>query len=136
MKIKNIVRVVILAPVLVYLLYCVYHFLSTEFKPAFLDCGVIVSKATDEIAIKNGSKTELYLNVQFEKSGFKSIDCEPTTYFKYKKGDNVCFNIEKDMGKWYNINNSVGLIVLVILTIMLVLFLLFYYLLPDSWFEY
>lgn len=136
MKIKNIVRVVILTPVLTYLFYCVYHLLSNEYNPTFLDCGIVISRSTDEIAIKHGSKTELYLNVQFKKSGFKSINCEPTTYFKYKKGDNVCFNIDKDMGKWYNINNSVGLIVLVILTIMLVLFLLFYYLLPDSWFEY
>jgi hypothetical protein len=92
----------------------------------------LVSKSNDEVTIKRGVKTQLYLNIQFNKSGFRSIECNPTTYFSKQVGDNVCFNLEKDTSAWYFINNLIGLFVLVILTL-IVTVLFVTWLMPDSW---
>ena len=82
------------------------------------DCGFIVSRSTDEIVIKHGTRTELYLNVQFDKSGFKSIDVSPTTYFKYKKGDRVCFDLHKDIPLKQMIFTIIGEMVIFIVVVM------------------
>jgi hypothetical protein len=93
MRLKNIVRVIVLLPLTLYCIYSVGYFITQEASPTFVDCGRLISKSNDEVAIKHGTKTELYLNIQFEKSGFKSIPATPTTYFSKHKGDYVCFNL-------------------------------------------
>lgn len=134
MTIKNILRVITLLPLLIYLIYCSYHVITNEIRPTYVDCGIVVSKSSDEVAIKYGTETELYLNVQFNKSGFRSIECDPTTYFSKKIGQDVCFNLSKDMSTWYEVNYLVGLCVLVVLGVTaLVCFII--YLMPDSWNE-
>lgn len=89
----------------------------------FKDCGELISKSTDETIIKYGTKTELYLNVQFEKQGFKSINVDETTYFKSKKGEYMCFLFDKEIENIKRINIIIGCIFLIIVSfISLVLF--------------
>lgn len=131
-SVKNIIRIIILVPLSIFLLYCINHFIVMDYKPTYPDCGTVISKSTDEVIVKHGTITELYLNVQFEKSGFKSIEVTETTYFKSKKGEYICFNLNEDRGFWYNITNVIGLITIIIICgILLIWFLI--YILPESW---
>lgn len=129
---KKIISIIILVPLAIYLIYCSYHFITNKINPTFLDCGKIVSKSSDEVAIKRGVRTELYLNIEFKKSGFKSIECEPTTYFSKKIGENVCFHLRQKTDTHYDLSNMIGCVVLVISGFIL-LVLLICYLAPDSW---
>lgn len=131
MKLKKIVMFLTLCPLTLYLLYCFCHFVLTKSHPIYLDCGKIVSKSSDEVAIKSGSRTKLYLNVQFEKSGFRSIECNPTTYFSKNVGERSCFYLDKNMGEKYHLNNFIGMFVAMILLI-LAFMLLVNYIAPDS----
>lgn len=131
-KIKNIARVVILLPLSIYLLYCVYYFGDHKIKPTYLDCGRVVSKSSDEVAIKHGANTDLYLNVQFEKSGFRAIKTKPTTYFSKKVGDSVCFDMEEITTNWHKVTALVGACTLAILGIVGFAALAIY-LLPEEW---
>ncbi len=129
-KLKNIVRIITLTLLSIYLSYCSYHFIVNEINPTYLDCGKVVSKSSTDTPIRRGVTTELYLNIHFEKSGFQSVNCSPTTYFSKQIGDNVCFNLNENLSFWYRINTFIGAIVLVILgIIILTLFLL--YLIED-----
>jgi hypothetical protein len=112
--IRNIVRLVTLVPLGLFLLYCVYFSATHEASPKYNDCGVVVSKSNDEVPIKHGTRTELYLNVQFDKTGFRSIECEPTTYFKYQKGDRVCFDLNQKISISHRIYTSIGWTVMII----------------------
>lgn len=106
MDVKKIVTKIIL----IFLVYCLYNFIVAARDPSYLDCGEVVSKSADEVAIKRGVNTRLYLNVQFNKSGFRSVSCNPTTYFSKKVGDNVCFELERDFGTWHRLSIVIGLI--------------------------
>lgn len=113
-SLKHIIAFSIVGIVVLFLLYCLFYFLFTDLKATkYLDCGKVISKSNDEIPIKYGTKTQLYLNVQFDKTGFKSVLCDPTTYFKYKVGENVCFNLyDKKENRWYILLfKGIGLIV-------------------------
>ena len=90
---------------------------------------MVVSKSNDEISIKHGVKSVLYLNVQFNKSGFKSIECSPTTYFSVKKGENICFNLDYERDN--SINIIIGYMSIGIIVFILIVWLI-YFILPDS----
>lgn len=126
MKLKNLIRLIVLIPLSIYLLYCCYHFFTYPETQTYLDCGKVISKSNDEVTIKYGSKTELYLNVQFNKSGFQSVKCEPTTYFSKKVGDNVCFNLNKPVYFWHFLNYNIGFVVICTLIISLIILLVIY----------
>lgn len=130
MKFKNIIRVITLLPLFFYLLYCVFYFANNEVTPTYLDCGKVVSKSNDEIVIKHGVKTELYLNVNFNKSGFKSILCTPTTYFSKKIGDNVCFSLDENVSQWHKTNMLIGFSVIAFLTVVFILLFIKHFLMP------
>ena len=130
--IKNIVRIITLVPLSLYLIYCVYFFIFNFNTKTYIDCGNVVSKSSDEVAIKHGTRTELYLNVQFENSGFKSVECGPTTYFSKKKGDNVCFEFNEEISNWQLFNIMIGYFVIVAICIVLLYYFVLY-LLPESW---
>lgn len=129
---KEITRITILVPLAIYLIYCSFHFITTEWNPVFLDCGEIVSKYSDEVDMKNGVRTILYLNVDLKKSGFKSIKCEPTAYFSKEIGDNVCFHLQQKKTIHYQLSNMIGCVVIIISGFIL-LIILIRYLVPDSW---
>ena len=94
---KNIVRVISALTVGLYSIYCIFFFFANSHNPTYSDCGKIISKSQDEVVIKYGTSTELYLNIQFEKSGFKSINAKTTDYFHYKKGDTICYDLRQDV---------------------------------------
>ena len=123
---KNIVRIIVLTPIACFLLFSVYYFLTHEQRPKYLDCGVVVSKSNDEIAIKYGTETKLYLNIEFEKSGFQSIECAPTTYFQQKVGDRVCFDLDEKFNFTHEIKFLVGFLVIVILCVVCAIVLFVY----------
>lgn len=132
MKTKQIIQIITLLLLSAYLLYCVWHFATHKHRPTYLDCGKVVSKSSDEVAIKYGTKPELYLNVEFENSGFHSIECIPTTYFSKKIGDNVCFDFKEDVGHWYHTSNFIGFVAVVLLGLIALVCFIFY-LIPNSW---
>jgi len=92
---KNVVRIVLAIPTLMYAVYSIYYFIVNPLKPTYTDCGILRSKSGQEISIKHGSQTQLYMNIDFKESGFKSVEINPTTYFKYKVGDTVCLKLDK-----------------------------------------
>lgn len=59
---RNIVRFLTLIPLSLYLIFCCYHFIN-ESRPTYLDCGKVISRSNDEVRIKSGTQTELYLNI-------------------------------------------------------------------------
>lgn len=78
--------------------YCIATYVNNDFEPTITErhCGIIISKSNDEVAIKHGSRTQLFLNIQFNKKGFESVEVEPTTYFKYKVGECICIDFHKN----------------------------------------
>lgn len=91
---KNIIRILILIPIGILILYSMWYAVDYNINGSITDCGMVVSRSNDEVPIKHGTLTKLYLNVQFDSVGFRSILCEPTTYFSKGVGDTVCFEVE------------------------------------------
>ena len=129
-NIKNIIRLIILLLLSIYSLYSVYYFISNDIKPTYIDCGIVKSKSYDDIIIKYGTKTELYLNIQFKKTGFKSIKCSPTVYFSKNIGDNICLELNKDTTFQHKIISISGLLILSILGSILI-GIIIWYIIPD-----
>lgn len=100
--VKNIIRTITLTIIAIVAIFSISYTLTHEARPEIEDCGEIVSKSDDEVRIKHGYRTNLYLNVQFEKNGFKSMQVNPTTYFKYQKGQRVCFDLYDESTPEYN----------------------------------
>lgn len=82
--------------IFVFSIYSTIYFIKTPHIERTNQVGTVISKSQDEVTIKNGSQTELYLNIQFDKVGFKSIEVEPTTYFGSDVGERVSFGLIKE----------------------------------------
>ena len=102
----------------IYCIYCTY--IVYEYLPGYTyynDCGIIVSKPNDEVNIKHGVKTVFYLNVEFEKTGFKTQEVDVSTYFKYNKWDRICFNLfkkDKELKPFYLVCAILGVIAFIV----------------------
>jgi len=132
MTLKKILRYIVTIGLMSYGSYCVYYVLSNNAHPEYKDCGVVKSKSNDEVSIKHGSRTELYLNVEFEKTGFKSVLVDPTTYFKNDVGDYVCFNLDEKVNYWHRINYLAGLAIMIVGGILSVAMLFIYIFSEDK----
>lgn len=64
------------------------------YPETYKDCGKVKNKIVVPGGYKQSGKT--FLGVQLEKTGFKAVQVDETTYLKYEVGDSVCFNLEKD----------------------------------------
>lgn len=64
------------------------------YPETYKDCGKIKNKLVVPGGYKSSGKT--FMGVQFQKTGFKSVQVDETTYLKYEPGDSVCFNLTKD----------------------------------------
>ena len=111
-KLRKTILYVIIALAAIYFSYCAYFFIANPVHPRYVDCGKVVSKSADEVSIKYGTETKLYLNIQFEETGFKSVECDPTTYFEFKKDEIVCFNLHQETNAWYSIRTLSGVVFL------------------------
>jgi hypothetical protein len=99
--IRKVIKVIITLGLSLWLGSSVGTYLTNELRTRVTDKGIVVSKSSDEVAIKHGSETELYLNIQFEQHGFKSIKVDPTTYFQKSKGERVIFSwYERNLHGW------------------------------------
>lgn len=65
-----------------------------EINSEMQHCGTVAYKSADEVQIKHGTTTELYLGVDFDDIGRKAINVSVDTYFSNKKGDRVCFTLD------------------------------------------
>lgn len=83
------------ASLLILVCYSMYFTVNDYFELKETDCGIVKGHSSEEIIIKNGTITELYLTIQFEKQGFIAQEVSPTLYFKYKNGDRICLKISK-----------------------------------------
>lgn len=119
-KIRTTTKWLIAIPLCIYLIYCMCFCLIHEARPTYLDSGKIISKSADEVHIKHRSRTNLYLNVQFDRTGFISVLVDPSTYFYHKVGDTIQFNLNRETSVMYSLNHIIG-----IMSICLILFILF-----------
>jgi hypothetical protein len=60
-------------------------------RKTYRDCGIVKEKLVIPGGYKASGKT--VMGIQFEKTGFKAIDVDETTYLKHRAGDRVCFNL-------------------------------------------
>jgi hypothetical protein len=124
-KFRIIVRTSILLVLSLFVFKSMYVFTAYKQYNEHLDTGTVISRSADDVVIKHGTSTELYLNIKFDKSGFRSMNVAPTTYFKFEKGSRVSFNL-KDITEegnsvyfimgafFYFIAGIVGLVMLII----------------------
>ncbi len=125
-NLKNTIRWILGVPTGIYMIYSVYFFIMNPIHPTRFDCGVVKSKSANEVAIKYGVNTMLYLNIDFKQSGFRSINVGPTTYFKYKEGDNLCFDVKQERHGSYCLFGMSGMIIIVLGSAVGLTFLLMY----------
>lgn len=110
--IRKVIKFIITLGLSLWLGSSVGTYLTNELRSRVTDKGIVVSKSSDEVAIKRGSETELYLNIQFEQHGFKSLKVEPTTYFQMSKGERVIFSWEEqNLHDWKVINYALGMFI-------------------------
>ena len=95
-KIRKILKYSLLLIISIYYLYSAYYVYTHPYFTYTKECGKIISKSNDEVSIKHGSRTDLYLNVQFD-NRFESVLVDPTTYFGNHKGEEICFNFTDKM---------------------------------------
>lgn len=117
---KDSLKAILFFIILYISVYSSYFFITHSSHETKNHIGTIISKSSDEVAIKHGSQTELYLNIQFDDIGFKSIEVEPTTYFGHKVGDRVSFGLRVSKGLEFHVYFIIGFFV-----IFISLFLLF-----------
>lgn len=55
--------------------------------------GVVLSKSADEVQIKHGTRTDLYLLMQFD-NRTRAIEVSPTTYLSSQVGEELIFNLD------------------------------------------
>jgi len=115
----------------IYILYCIGHLAVNKPNPTYLDCGKILSKSNTETPMKHGTRTLLYLNVQFNSSGFKSMEVDPTTYYGNHEGGSICFNLYKETSAIYTINSLIGIVASLFISLTLVA-LFFIWLFDDN----
>jgi hypothetical protein len=125
-KLKKTIGIVLISPIAIFLLYSIYYISTNDRVSYYNDCGIIRSKSSSELSIKHGSETILYLNVDFKKSGFKSVKTSPTTYFKHSVGDRICFDLSKESTSKHGILMACGYIT--VSTLLLIVFAVFFYL--------
>lgn len=121
---KFLVKSTIILSIAFFVIKSMYIFTVNKQYNVHTDSGTIISRSTDEVAIKHGSSTELYLNIKFDKSGFRAIKVEPTTYFKFKKGDRVSFILKDTTKEGSTLYFFAGLVFYVIACIILLYFLI------------
>jgi len=107
-------------------IYSSFYFFTHEHSPKYTDCGIIKSKSQDEVIIKYGTKTELFLNVEFDKAGFKSVEANPTTYFKYNIGDRICWDLKIPQTDNHYILMMLGAMVVVACSIALGIYFIYW----------
>lgn len=126
LSLKNVLRFLVLS-YLVYSAICVILVGGfTKLNPTYKDCGIVLSKSLDEIAIKHGTKTQLYLNIKFEKSGFMSMECSPTEYFSTSVGHRKCYDLPAQQSGFYLITKLVGCLVIYFVLSFAVIFFIIY----------
>lgn len=104
LSVSDLIRYAILTifgiAMFVFSTYSAIYFIKTPHIERTSQVGTVISKSQDEVTIKNGTRTELYLNIQFDNVGFKSIEVEPTTYFGSEVGERVSFGLIKEKTGW------------------------------------
>lgn len=108
---KKVIGWFVVSPFILFSMYSVYYCIVNDRLQYETDCGIVKSKSSDEVAIKHGTTTELYLNIQFDNSGFLSKNVSPTTYFSYSVGDRACFGIKKNKSGAHYFTCIVGYVV-------------------------
>jgi hypothetical protein len=125
MTIRNKVRTIAAIPALIFIMWCVAHSVIYDWHPKQTDCGTIVSKSHMAGVGKRG-RDKLYITAQFDVAGLVSVECEPTTYFKAKDGDYICFDLKKKMPTDYHLYNFLGVCFMLLIACALSLILISY----------
>lgn len=123
---RSFLRKLTIALISIISVYCIWYYFTQEGFPTYLDCGKVIKKSQEEVSIRRGVRTELYLIVEFEKSGLKAQYVNPTTYFKFNKGDTVCFNIQEEVSDSHKAKMFFGFILFMVFCFVLVIFFVAY----------
>lgn len=93
LAVKYILRWVIYTLLGGFGIFCAYHAVDMAIKMnrTHLECGTVVSKFSDEVAMKHGTSTELILIVDWDGRGKDDINVAASTYHDTKVGKRICF---------------------------------------------
>ncbi len=93
---KQIIKYLLLLIILSIPSYCIYRYEVDKPFTKYMYFGTILKHSSDEVSIKHGTRTELYLLIRFDSLYItKAIEVSPTTYLDNKDGDKVCFSLQK-----------------------------------------
>lgn len=130
----NFIRLILVSIILAYLTFCTILFSELGLHPTKRECGIVKSKFNEEISIKHGTKTELYLMMQF-KTFEKAIEVDVLTYSKAKVNDTLCFNIPIELSNFYHISLFLGLLVTIIMTLIMAVIIIMFILYGKELFK-
>lgn len=92
-----VVKTLLVFTVFVYSLFAIKSFVTKDLWIHYKECGTVVGSSSEDVPIKHGTQTELYLLMQYEHDGFQAQEVGATTYFQYKDkiGTKLCFSLTK-----------------------------------------
>lgn len=125
LTLKESIRLLLLTIIIGYLIYCTALFLIEGLFPKTRECGIVKSKFNEEVSIKHGTKTELYLIMQF-KTYEKAINVDVLTYSKAKVNDTLCFNTDVKRSFFKELSSFIGLLITIMLIGMLLYLLIMF----------
>jgi len=121
---KSIAKVIILFLISSYLLYCCFYTIIKEARPTYVDSGKIVSKSSEVVLIKSMT-TLYYFDVDFTKKGTESIRVDEDTYFKFKVGDTITYELPYPQTQHHFITWIIGATTLILLLILFIMYIFF-----------
>lgn len=110
MKILNFIRWSILGTILIYFIFCMVLSLTNERFPKETQCGKVLKKSYDEVTIKYGSRTDLYLLIDFYNIPTKAINVTETAYLQAEIGKEICLQLSKQQTFFREISFLLGII--------------------------
>lgn len=99
-----------------FIITIVYN-LNHKFRLYEKDCGTLYMKSYEDIVIKHGTRTELYLIVETKNQGLRSKEVGITEYMTTEIGDLVCMDIYVNQGDYHEVYMIIGAFFMVAIVI-------------------
>lgn len=111
---EKCIRLGLISLLLACLIYCTIIAIAFPINPKKQYCGTVIKKFNEEVHIKHGSRTDLYLIVQFK--GFqKAVNVDILTYGNSTINKNICFQLEEKVSNWFRLGQGIGFLVLLVI---------------------
>ena len=93
---------------------------TTDAFPTQTECGTVLGRPSFEHVHKRSTSVSFYLLVQFDKTGFKTVDCDRDTYHKFDRGNRICFDLPKEPSVTHKILVVWGYVSAILIPVILV----------------